>query len=574
MGTDIKNLTIKIRVGNDPQFKDIELSKLSGSGNIGTGNILYHNTKQYPIAALLNQGRTDRMSFLTDNKKFQTLLAKSPTVSAEKPEDGIKLINNNIIDTLFILFPTYFEQRKNITTSYDERISKESIREKYNLFQINKSFFTPKEEGDDEYTYYNDKTVDKLVWLNDVYNVPEYVELLAAVYKFFRFMKVEGKKQVDKNVENNIGILKKENITNSLDSWKRDLGWKPPPPSSPPKDSEISSKEGESTETILNSYKKFIENMAVDTDTEEDKKKKEGLKDTAVKEIIEQLNYLEGRIVENDRTSKSSTINKIIKDFTPLVSSYKIKQMFVENRILIKNEKIKLSKEEERLYNQLKEFPEYKSLEEAIQKFKKEVVKSSNPDLDKLLADFQDNNKEDAQKEFLYFVLAVYKVSTNPELIKNLGLTPDEIKKIQPYETKKDLLYVGPILIPSGKYLVYVGVDVISTKLSRKEHTSKNCVYKNEKLGDFTVSLYNKLFGSYVSGIDNFIVLNKEYILNMPKPPSGTQGQPGAQGQPGPPMPPAKGGSRFSRKKKATRRRSKTQKKEKRSKKRQSLYQT
>lgn len=558
MGTDIKNVTIKIRVGNDPQFKDFEFSKLSGSGNIGTGNLLYHNTKQYPIASLLNQGRTDQLSSLTDNKKFQAFLAKSPTVSAEKTEDGINLINNNIIDTLFVLFPTYFEQRKNITTSYDERISKESIRTKYNLFQIKKSFFTPKEEGDDEYTYYNDKTVDKLVWLNDVYNVPEYAELMAAVYKFFRYMKVEGKKQVENNVINNTEILKKDNIQNSLAVWIGELNKGTTSGTS-------GSPESVSTQDILDNYNNFIE--PIDSGmTPEQIEAKQKTKDENVKKIMTRLNSLEDSIVENERSTstKSDTLKKIIKAFTPLVSSYKIKQMFATNGFLIKNEKIRFSKEEERLYNQLKEYKEYITFEEAIQKFKKEVLKSSNPDLESLFTDFQDNSKGGKQAEFLYFVLAVYKVSSNPELIKNLGLTPDDIKKIQPYETKKNLLYVGPVLIPSGKYLVYVGLDVISTKLSRKEHTSKNCVYKNEKLGDFTVSLYNKLFGSYISGIENFIVLNKEYILNLPKPPSG---QPGPQGQPGQPMPPSKGGSRFSRKKKATRRRSKTHKKEKRSKK-------
>lgn len=544
MGTDIKNLTIKIRVGKDPQFKDFDFSKLSG--NVGSGNILYHSTKQYPIATLLNQNRKDRLSFLTDNKKFQTLLNQKTTVST--PEQETNIINNNIINTLFVLFPTFFEQKKNISTSYDERISKDSIRAKYNLFQVNRSIITTQEEGEDEYVYYDNKTVDKLVWLNDVYNVPEYVELLAAVYKFFRFTKDQGKIQVEKNLENNATILEKENIKTSLRDWKTDLGWTP---STPP--TKKSTPEGDSTDTILKNYEVFVQPTILTGKTEAEIEKEQKEKDKAVKGIMEQLNYLEGRIVENDRSPKSAILNKIIKAFTPLVSSYKIKQMFAENRVLIKNEKVKFSKEEERLYSQLNEYTEYKSLEEAILKFKKEVIKSSNPDLDRLLTNFQDNSKEEEQKEFLYFVLAAYRISTNTELLKKWGVKKEELEKIQSYETKKNLLYVGPVQTTSGKHLIYVGLDVISSKLSQKEHTSRNCVYKNEKLGDFTVSLYNKLFGSYLQGIENFIVLNNEYILDLPKPPAKP-----TQGQPIPPAPPAKGGKRLSRKKRANKRRPRT----------------
>lgn len=548
MGTDIKNLTIKIRVGKDPQFTDFEFSKLSESGSTGSGNLLYHTTKQYPIASLLNKDRKERLSFLTNTKKFQELLNQNPTAIAENADnkEKIKVIDNNIVDTLFVLFPTYFEQKKNITTSYDERISKEPKRSKYNLFQLNRSFFLPKEEGDDEYTYYNDKTVDRLVWLNDVYNVPEFVEWTAAVYKFFLFMKIQGKAQVEKNVENNAKILKTDKIIESLTEWEKDMEIDYARNNRTPTTKTTVSPEGKSIHSISTSYANYIN---ANDDNE---------KDTAVKEIMEQLNYLEGRIVENDRSTKSDTLTKIIKAFTPLVSSYKIKQMFADNRFLIKNEKIRFSKEEERLYTQLKEFPEYKSLEEAIQKFKSAVVKSSNPDLDKLLTDFQDNSKEKEkeQKEFLYFVLAVYKVSTNKELFAKLELTADEQRTIKTYESNKNLPYVGPLLTPSGKYLIYLGLDVISTKLSQKVHTSRNCVYKNEKLGDFAVALYNKLFGSYLQGIENFIVLNNEYILDLPKPPDKpTQGQPMP---PAPPSPQVKGGNRFSRKKKAARRRTRT----------------
>lgn len=509
-----EKLNVKVFLGDSLASEDFSFSLLSSNKGeskktILTNELLFSSIQNIPFQSI--ETENERREVLTNGTFFAQNIKASPKVS--KPEDIRTVFNNNIITTLFFLFPTYYGSVPNIHNSYDDKIPHSGIA-KINapVLKKNRVVSTPA----NGIVYYKGDTVIQLTWRNDVFNVPEFQQLFSAIYGFYVWSKTEGIKKIKagfQKITENL-LDSKNGIEKFLEKSFNDL----------PKTAEIGSKSSDkgttssvvsidTVEDITKIFKKLKDSFLelklnfnargqelIKEKTDElpvnvielNKSNYEKKQDVVLSEMsqnVKELIYYSNTYFQNSSHPAGSIVKSAIENFSSLISNRSINDALENNEYIFKTDE-PLPKNQQTLYDNLEKYPEYAKMTKAVADFRAFVLRTSNPDLDRLCGDFFGNNN----RNLLYFILYCQK--------NFLGSTKGKVELEKSFENiqtniseqginSSKLYYVGGIVQRSNKnWLIYVGLDVIRGKVSEiNQDKIKKCVFGNEKLGNLFTEL-------------------------------------------------------------------------------------
>jgi hypothetical protein len=205
---DDKNITFTSGMLHHPELKIVNLSL--NQYPYFTSDI------KYPYSKLHSLNYKERVEFFFNKIKFRegimsyytkgNFLDKTDILDDEKEkkyyEDRDKNIENNIMITLDLLFPTKYPVINDIQTSFD--ILFENSKLKYMIINpLKKNFFSYLRLDGDIYTTKN------IIWINDILNHPKYKMLIEKYHDFWLSTSKEKKTQL-KAIEKSYELIKNE----------------------------------------------------------------------------------------------------------------------------------------------------------------------------------------------------------------------------------------------------------------------------------------------------------------------------------------------------------------------------
>jgi len=497
-----EKLNIKVFLGDSQTPEDFSLNELSTNTSSSfpttSNDIFFSSNKTIPFQFIDSQNRT---RFLTNNPLFYQTLKPYPVVTEEN--ELRTTFNNNIITILYFLFPAFYNSIPNIHNSFDDKVPHSDIP-KINAPVLNRNKTVATTENG--LVYYKGNTVVQLTWKNDVFNVPEFQQLFSDIYAFYVWSKTQGKQVVNSGLNKIVENLMdpRNGILNNLEkASKRTV-------------TDISTDEKEILDNIIkikgkyNELKGLYDNrkkIAKDKTTpvdkaEQERKNYEEQQEKIIMEISENIvplknfNDTYNQNVINYSGSRSSTtsvfgsiVKNIIESFKSLITNRSVLDLIERNEYIFKTND-PLPKFQQELYDYLNKYPEYTRMGESVEKFRKSVFKTSNPELDRLCNDFFNNTN----RNLLYFILYIqknflYSTRGKPVLEDSFKNVIDEIAEQGGNSSK--LYYVGGITQNGNKnLLIYIGLDVIRGKVTTiNQEKVKKCLYSNEKLGNIFMEL-------------------------------------------------------------------------------------
>jgi len=497
-----EKLNIKVFLGDSQTPEDFSLNELSTNTSSSfpttSNDIFFSSNKTIPFQFIDSQNRT---RFLTNNPLFYQTLKPYPVVTEEN--ELRTTFNNNIITILYFLFPAFYNSIPNIHNSFDDKVPHSDIP-KINAPVLNRNKTVATTENG--LVYYKGNTVVQLTWKNDVFNVPEFQQLFSDIYAFYVWSKTQGKQVVNSGLNKIVENLMdpRNGILNNLEkASKRTV-------------TDISTDEKEILDNIIkikgkyNELKGLYDNrkkIAKDKTTpvdkaEQERKNYEEQQEKIIMEISENIvplknfNDTYNQNVINYSGSRSSTtsvfgsiVKNIIESFKSLITNRSVLDLIERNEYIFKTND-PLPKFQQELYDYLNKYPEYTRMGESVEKFRKSVFKTSNPELDRLCNDFFNNTN----RNLLYFILYIqknflYSTRGKPVLEDSFKNVIDEIAEQGSNSSK--LYYVGGITQNGNKnLLIYIGLDVIRGKVTTiNQEKVKKCLYSNEKLGNIFMEL-------------------------------------------------------------------------------------
>ena len=376
-----------------------------------------------------------------------------------------KNTKNNIMFMLFIIFPTNYPIMNNLSTSYDRMIL--GNPELYSgslagIIPFIVSILMGNKTDKQKYSYIKTPskgicTVSQIIWLNDIYNNPEYKETIKKYEEFQEWKIIELYKK-EKELQKKIKKFNKK-YSNGLNQFN-DLLIKIKNPKEYFRQTYVYNveylKEYENLKEIIpiiqtlnrETITKLISFRHSFTNLKNRLSLEEIHKDFDYDEILEKINEIE-------------MLNEIIN-------------YYLGDKIRIRTKKIKkrrsnIDKESEELENRIKttwkEYNKYSEFINFIQQFTYPNNESSNKQLQKLITSFI--NGEDNENNFEKIL------TKNIEDIENIdtGITINNSKPI--------------------KNTIYVRIDVIGGEISDDNKSSIKCIFSGENLGNELKNLLN-----------------------------------------------------------------------------------
>jgi len=148
-----------------------------------TKEIKYPYDVLYNIASMEN-GYSKIVRFFFDKIKFRQVLKKYSKHASNNQAQYDDNIKYNIKLMIKLLFPTEWPSKYNYTTSYDQFILKKGPELSWKP-QINRFKYA---DIKSDFTYItlngNKYTIIKAIWLNDLYNKPDYFQLVEEYNKY------------------------------------------------------------------------------------------------------------------------------------------------------------------------------------------------------------------------------------------------------------------------------------------------------------------------------------------------------------------------------------------------------
>jgi hypothetical protein len=205
---DDKNITFTSGMLHHPELKIVNLSL--NQYPYFTSDI------KYPYSKLHSLNYKERVEFFFNKIKFRegimsyytkgNFLDKTDILDDEKEkqyyEDRDKNIENNIMITLDLLFPTKYPVINDIQTSFD--ILFENSKLKYMIINpLKNNLFSYLKLNGDIYTTKN------IIWINDILNHPKY-RILIEKYNDFWLLTSKEKKTQLKRIEKSYEVIKNE----------------------------------------------------------------------------------------------------------------------------------------------------------------------------------------------------------------------------------------------------------------------------------------------------------------------------------------------------------------------------
>ena len=541
-----EKLNIKVFLGDSLTPEDFSFSLLSTK----TGSIFPTGSNDLFFSSLQNisfqtvETETERVRVLTNQSVFSQNIKSS--TRATKPEDIRTTFNNNIITVLFFLFPAFLYSTPNIHNSFDDKVPHSGVA-KINapVLKKNRKVATP----EDGIVYYKGNTVVQLTWKNDVFNVPEFQQLFSEIYKFYVWSKNEGiqklraglLKIVENLADTRNGIATAlENNEKNLNSQKNS---KPDNYSSSLSMSEQTITEIWETMKKLRDYHTELFTNYKDRLTEliNEKKEKKSTEITGaskkiydekqekiVMKISEQINVLKYfDTTYNQNTSRITPVGSIVKgtieNFSSLIANRSVYDVLEKNEYIFKTDD-PLPKNQLVLYDNLAKYPEYTKMVDAVAKFRGIVVKTLNPELDRLCNDFFNNTNRD----LLYFILHIQKnflYSTRGKTVLENSFSDINEQIAEQGRNSANLYYVGGITQRSNNtLLIYIGLDVIRGKVTTiNQDKLKKCLFGNERLGNLFTELIETVNRATVKNYFYDVMADGSIVV------SGNVGQPSQQ---------------------------------------------
>jgi hypothetical protein len=448
---------------------------------------------------LLNEKAKKMKEFLEKKKKDRTIKAnflKPVTETVEERNKRLIKRNNicrkNIMFMLSVIFPTkYYETTVN---TYDElftgRVSSSSLNLS-SVMPIILNYFISSTGSEQKYSYLNIPskgicTINRIAWLNDIYNHPEYKKLVEKFIKYNELKLLESLKMQDK-IEILSKIFKKKysvlipilsNINITIDdiitynSRYRTISEKT---------------------NYLNKFKKLFSNILnVDSNFYENLTSFitliNLLKDTNInnvfqKEIIIKLkdkNYDGNRLIKQDNDNDTEridyeisayfinfTINELIKDIEKILTIYDINDYLTNPNLDInfnndRTAQMYLSQDDIERKNKLERIKSWKGYSEIV----------SFTELIKKVQKLESSNI------FLQRELNKY--------IKNRRNKIEDLIVAENSKSSSNINYVDTgISIPeNSNALIYLRVDVIGGKVDDNNRSKVKCVFDGDKLGN------------------------------------------------------------------------------------------
>lgn len=507
-----EKLNIKLFVGDSQNPEDFSFSQLStktgGIFPVASNDLFFSSVQNIPFYT--DSTHEERIRILTNSSVFFQNIKASPRVT--KPDDIRNTINNNIMTVLFSLFPSFYNSTPNIHNSFDDKIPHSGVA-KINapVLKKNRKVSTIK----DNIVYYKGNTVVQITWKNDVFNIPEFQQLFSSIYSFYVWSKTEGMQKIKSGLQKIVENLidPKNGISNTLEKNIKGLPDAAGSSSSRTITSTPISKETiDEILKIINELKNNYDSLKKNFDnrknelndeknaktpiakTEETKKIYEENQQVIVDKIIERINELKYYDnTYNQNSSYTSPVGSIIKgtieNFNSLLANRSLYDVFEKNEYVFKTDD-PLPKIQQVLFDNLSRYPKYTEMTEAINKFRSIVIKTSNPDLDRLCNDFFNNTN----RNLLYFILHIHKnflYSTRGKTVLENSFKNIQDDIAEQGRNSSNLYYVGGITQRANNtLLIYVGMDLIRGKVTEiNEEKLKKCLFGNERLGNLFTEL-------------------------------------------------------------------------------------
>lgn len=382
-------------------------------------------------------------------------------------ETKIKNTKQNIMIMLSIIFPTNYPTQNNIMNSYDliytNILSASSIS---NVLPFLLNMTLGIQSTKQKYSYINSPskgkcTVTQIIWLNDIYNHPEY-KTIVEKYDTFQNWKITEITKLEYEMNNEIKIYKK--------AYKNGL---------------------ENLAEILNKRKTEIEKLMDINNQRLIKEKKMNDKNDfnifigKLNLIIKEINKLNNHYMDLIIFKrKYHNIYKFIKDEISLISNFNmqlllqsidtielnseiINKYLKASTIQIEGDKnsLTLSREEKELQQRITKWNGYNKYNEFInllKTFQKSSNESYNIYLQEVIDDFIRGDTDNEFEELMY----PSNIQSSAELIK-LIQTGINIKSSNPI-----------------KHTIYLRMDVIAGELNDSNKNSIYCVFNGEYLGN------------------------------------------------------------------------------------------
>jgi len=393
-------------------------------------------------------------------KATQARLVNGGSKTIQDSKQKNKIIKENIMLMLTLLFPTNYPLHNNVFNSYDSIFSNmSSVSSLSSIMPFLLSNLLGIESTKQKYSYINSPskgicTVTQVIWLNDLYNHPEYKKIVENYDEFQKWKIKETTKLNDEitkeiNVYGSVyGIGLKELQKILTDNATKTII----------ESSMTNMQRSNIRINLKNEFKEFLENLKI---------------------IISNLNNLVNfipnlikfkRTYENIRryietqlsTIKKFNISSLIQSITKVELNYEIINKYLDISI-VSDTTTNLTSEERDLQQRVQRWDGYKKYNEfmnLLKLFKRPTNESSNLELQEVIEDYLRGNTENE------FEILMYPANSKSSDIKNLVETGMSIKPTEPKNT------------------INVRMDVIAGVLNDGNKKEINCSFNEQYLGN------------------------------------------------------------------------------------------
>lgn len=514
--TNLNEHQINIMIVGNPSSPPTKLTlNLLNAPQIKSSAILSqvpYFTKEikYPYSVLYNIASSDNgyskiVRFFFDKIKFRQVLKKysgHTSNSESQYDDNIKY---NIKLMITLLFPTEWPSKDNYITSYDQFILKKgpeiSWKKRIQLLKSNSNFTTIALNG----SVY---TIIKSIWLNDLYNHPDYFQLMEEYNKYSLWTE-NANELINKQIISFIKLLQKKYIPfdkksifhedniQKLTEQKDDIA------------TEVSRSGVQRNFDLEQNYK----DLKLLLDLLKIESKKDLISNLNNTTIFDYNEYIQNILkIINDIASKNVArikidnitvnINNLSKDLKKIFLLQKV----LRDYIIPKNINIYIENEDPDIIQLLKtDYPQYMKFIEQIKKLLPPMNESSNTILQNAIKNFSENNDEENKASMgIYFKTILDDLYTlrNP--------------------SKIDVLYTGLNIInmnkdDDAKYEIYISFDLLEGEYNMDTIKSINCNYSGLYLGKKLENWLNSNNSGISYKEDKVFLLKQDLTKNTDK---------------------------------------------------------
>ena len=455
-----------------------EIKKTSSLSQVPyfTREIKYPYNVLYNIAFSEN-GYSKIVRFFFDKIKFRQVLksySKHTSNNQAQYDDNIKY---NIKLMITLLFPTEWPSKYNYTTSYDQFILKKGPELSWKNY-VNKFKYTDIKSNFTYITLNGSKyTIIKSIWLNDLYNHPDYFQLIEEYNKYSLWTE-NAEELINKQIISFIKLLQKKYIPSGKFEDKKSIFY----------DENIQKLTAQKGEIEPEIKRPGVQrNFDLEQNFKDLSLLLELLNDEERKNLINNLNansiflyneYIQNILkIINDISSKNVArikienitvnINNLSKDIKKIFLLQKVLRDYIEP----KNINIYIENEDPDIIQLLKtDYYQYMKFIEQIKKLLPPINQSSNENLQNAIKNFSENNDGENVTNGISFKTVL-----------------DELYSLK-IPSKTDLLYTGLNNIninkeDDAKYEIYISLDLLEGEYNDETIKPIKCNYSGLYLG-------------------------------------------------------------------------------------------